>query len=152
MSTQEQSVQSIKTSLKSVLRKDKKEQFIQTINSIVFKTHSVKQHAYHLLKIIFIYCFDNDKTLPELSVSFIRNVLKAVCRPKEDGRGRPKKDIEQFRFIKHIYEELYLPTRCDEPISYKELNYIFEYLAVEMETAYKNNCMLHFTKYIKRYI
>ena len=78
MSTQEQSVQSIKTSLKSVLRKDKKEEFIQTINSVVFKTHSVKQHAYHLLKIIIIYCFDNGG-IPELSVSFIRNVLKVFC-------------------------------------------------------------------------
>ena len=54
--------------------------------------------------------------------------------------------------IKYIYDEFYLPTRTDQAVSYKELHYIFEYLAVEMETAYKSNCMMNFTKYIKRYI
>ena len=151
MSTQEQFVQSIKTSLKSSLRKDKKEEFIQTINSVVFKTHSVKQHAYRFLKLILLYYYDNKIVIPEFTTLFIRNVLKAVCHPVQSTRGRKKKDPKQFDSLKRLYTEFYAPTRFDVEVDYKELNHIFEYIAKDIITAYKNN-IHHFPKYVTRYV
>ena len=90
MSIQEQSIQCVKTLLKSVLINSSRDEDI--IFSVVKDINRIIAHALRLLKlyILYKYKYDHQQEIPFLDVKFLRNVMKAVCI-KTETRGASKK-------------------------------------------------------------
>ena len=152
---EEQLFQTVKTNFLKTLQPAHKERTKQIIEGAVQKVHEITIHAQMLLKLFFLWKYENDEELPFLDITYLRLVFKSVCLLPAVGGGASMtaENLENFNELRAFHHVHYLQTRVGGDLQhYDNLSAIIEYSALEYKTCIENNIKLHFPKYVRRYI
>ena len=76
---EEQLFQTVKTNFLKTLQSAHKERTKQIIEGAVQKVHEITIHAQMLLKLFFLWKYENNEELPFLDITYLRLVFKSVC-------------------------------------------------------------------------
>jgi len=136
--------QTLKVPLKSII-KDIKINGISTIdkiNSIVINCNKIVIHSLQLLKLYFIYLYDNNEPFPEINKEFVMILFK-ICSGRNVG--------VKYNHLIDFYKENYLSIQ-GETIDSKNLDQIMSYMAIGIVTDINNNLYMRFPEYFNRYI
>jgi hypothetical protein len=137
----------VKTSLKSIL-KNYDTNFI-IINDLVKECNDIVIITYLFIRLYFLYCYNNKKDLPDLNKDNILYFIRACA--KKTNRGRSAKNKEFENELEEFYDnEFKSLLNGKEKFNLKNKSYITPYLAIQIETAYKNNISEHFITRIRR--
>ena len=152
---EEQLFQTVKTNFLKTLQPAHKERTKQIIEGAVQKVHEMTIHAQMLLKLFFLWKYENDEELPFLDITYLRLVFKSVCLLPAVGGGAPMtaENLENFNELRAFHHVHYLQTRVGGDLQhYDNLSAIIEYSALEYKTCIESNIKLHFPKYVRKYI
>ena len=114
--------------------------------------HNMMRHTTQFLKLYLLYCYDKKQPLPELTVTFLVNVMKCLCI-KTESRGKKPSDatLKQKAPLIAFFKEHYAPLMT-ETITYTHMANIMSYLAQDILTSYENNIKQNFVSYIERFV
>jgi hypothetical protein len=107
----------------------------------ILSIHKITIKIYQLLRLYFLYCFDNYNKLPKLDKVLLRKVKNVIIKKFT------KKNLEDKTFL--VLKDLY-----DEPFE-KEPKcacFIFEEVFTTIIVSYENNIKNHYFEYVKRFI
>ena len=152
---EEQFFQTVKANFVKTLQPAHKERTKRIIEGAVQKVHEMTIHAQMLLKLFFLWKYENNEELPFLDITYLRLVFKSVCLLPAVGGGAPMtaQNLENFNELRAFHHVHYLQTRVGGDLQhYDNLSAIIEYSALEYKTCIENNIKLHFPKYVRRYI
>jgi len=136
--------QTLKVPLKNIT-KDVKINDVSTIdkiNSIVINCNKIVIHSLQLLKLYFIYLYDNNEPFPEINKEFIMILFK-ICSGRNLG--------DKYNHLINFYKEHYLPIQ-GETFGSKNLDQTMTYMAIGIVTDINNNLSMRFPEYVNRYI
>ena len=139
----------IKTSLKSIL-KNYKDNYPK-INNLVKECNDIVIITYLFIRLYILDCYDKNKKLPDLNKDNILYFIRACA--KKTNRGRSAKNKEFENELEEFYDnEFKSLLNGKEKFNLKNKSYITPYLAIQIETAYKNNISIHFITRIRRFL
>ena len=144
------SFQTIKTSLKSVVRD---ETTIEKLTEAALRANRIMTHTLQFLKLYLIHCHDTDDALPTIDKPFVNAAMKIVCI-KTNNKGRPNREtIELKQQLTEFYNEHYTPLRePSDVIEYANLNTVLNYMVIDVITMYENNIKQNFFLYVDRFV
>ena len=144
------SFQTIKTSLKSVVRD---ETTIEKLTEAALRANRIMTHTLQFLKLYLIHCYDTDNALPTIDKPFVNAAMKIVCI-KTNNKGRPNREtIELKQQLTEFYNEHYAPLRePSDVIEYANLNAVLNYMVIDVITMYENNIKQNFFLYVDRFV
>ena len=150
----------VKTRLKHMIS----DQILESrIQDAVLRTNTIVQHAYFLLKYYIQQefetagTFDHDVAQRLSAVlnddDVFSNALTAVGQGDTRGRALGGERAAAIAKLIAVRDELRTAGAwpADAPSS-KNMSFTLQYSGVEMQTAYKNNAWMHYTKYIGAYV
>ena len=143
---------SVKTSLKSILKQTDINS--SKINDAVFMSNKIVIRTLQFLKLFLLYSYEEHHTLPHVNHILINTTMKILCDIKDEKGGRPpkKETMEMKEKLVYFYKQHYQPTTQIDPLDYRYLNNVLEYLTQDIETMYENNIQLHYVDYVERYV
>ncbi|MEB3202793.1 MAG: hypothetical protein VKK05_08285 [Synechococcus sp.] len=138
-----------KTSLKSIVRSP---EIQEKLMDVVLTAHNMMRHTTQFLKLYLLHCYETKKPIPELTVTFLVNVMKCLCI-KTENRGKKPSDatLKQKAPLIAFFKEHYAPLMT-ETITYTHMANIMSYLAQDILTSYENNIKQNFVSYIERFV
>ena len=131
----DQNYQTIKTSLKSVVRNNV---VTEKLTNAAILTSSIMTHTLQFMKLYFIHCYDHDQPLPNLDRPFVTAVMKTLCEAPTSSRPPKQETQEAKAVLAQFYVEHYQPIMQDT-LNYKNLSTVLDYMAIEVITMYENN-------------
>jgi transposase len=138
----------IKTSLKSIVKHDFViDKLIQASNM----SNKVIIHTLQLMKLYFIYLYDNGEKIPTINRQFITSIMKTVCIPPTQGRA-PSETTKGIKDNLKDFYDIHYKNIQGETLNYKYMNTVLDYLAIDILTMYENNIKQHFIEYIERFV
>ncbi len=84
--------QTVKTSLKSVVRNDA---VIEKLTNAAFVTNAIMTHTLQFLKIYLLHLYDANQPLPRVDTKLVNAVMKTIAK-KGDNRGRKPSEAKGF--------------------------------------------------------
>jgi hypothetical protein len=107
-----------------------------------------------------LYTFNESNVVPVINYDFIRMAFKAIskstCGPKPKNEQlityNNLCDYFKNNFVKILTKDVNITDIEKYKLDSKNLSYIFNSFATEMETSYKNNIQLNFFKYLNQYV
>ena len=124
---------------------------------VVMSSHKIVIHTLQFMKMYLLFSYDTQEELPKIDHAFITNIMKVICdkSTKElvKKQGRPPKagTMDLRRKFELFYDEHYSTGQID-PISYKNMNTILDYLAIDILTCYETNIKQHYVEYVERFV
>ena len=165
----------VKSTVKKVIRIEKTRvgklkkvfyaDYHEILEETVLRAHKIFGLSSQLLKLLFIRDFENLNTTHSdirdvfaefskkhnLSLDTFYNALIAVSSEKDKKKGRSFKSGSQVNDLYSLYDEYKeIGVFPKEKLLGSNMSHIFKYFKIQLHTAYKNNIILHFEKYIKR--
>lgn len=126
-----------------------------TLLDVVLSSHKIVVHTLQFMKLYLLFSYDTRDSLPKIDHAFITNIMKVICdkSTKEPVKKRPPKadTIDLRKKFELFYDEHYQLGQID-PISYKNMNTILDYLAIDILTCYETNIKQHYVEYIERFV
>ena len=120
------------------------------INNLVFEMNDLVIHTYQFIRLYVLYCYSNNKPLPELNDTFISYCIKTLGT--RDNRGKKCKDIELLETLDNFYKTEYQPLLNHEKTNLKNTTFLLPYLATQIHTSLSNNIQEHFIQHFLRFI
>ena len=120
------------------------------INNLVFEMNDLVIHTYQFIRLYVLYCYSNNKPLPELNDTFISYCIKTLGT--RDNRGKKCKDIELLETLDNFYKTKYQPLLNHEKTNLKNTTFLLPYLATQIHTSLSNNIQEHFIQHFLRFI
>jgi hypothetical protein len=120
------------------------------INNLVFEMNDLVIHAYQFIRLYVLYCYSNNKPLPELNDTFISYCIKTLGT--RDNRGKKCKDTELLETLEEFYKTEYQPLLNHEKTNLKNTTFLLPYLATQIHTSLSNNIQEHFIQHFLRFI
>ena len=150
MENNESYYQTIKTSLKSVVRSN---DVIIKLNNTALMINRIMTHSLLFLKLYLIHCYDNNVQLPKLDKQFITSVMKVLCiTPKPRGNIN-NSTIEIKDTLTLFYKEHYEKFQLGEKLNYINMTTILNsYMNTEIITMYETNIKQNFVEYVERFV
>jgi hypothetical protein len=144
-----QPYQTIKTSLKSILRDN---QTIQPqLNSLVIKCNDIVIQTYQFIRLYVLDKYNKKEELPNIDDKFILYCIKT--QGIRDNRGKQAKDTKLLKELDDFYEKEYKPLLTNkEKINLKNLSFLLPYLAISINTSIQNNIKERFLQHLLRFI
>jgi len=124
------------------------------IEKYISNVHKVAKQVARFIRCYILHLYENKKQIPEIN----ENLFKISCLvlTKKNSRGGKLKGENKtlFETLEKFYLKHYskLGYAEENKINSLHLSQMLDYIATEYETAVKNNVILNFTNYIKRYI
>lgn len=147
---QQKIYKTVKTSLKSIVKSD---DYLQTINRIVFRMNKIVIHAYNFFKLFCLYLHHSDQTFPDINQYLIVMIIKTICKANTSGRKFANKNQKLREQLNAFYEEIYKPLMKEtDDISYTNLTQMIEYEATIIITGLSNHIQEHFVDMINRIV
>lgn len=143
-----------KTSLKSIV-KDKK--YINVIEDTVINVNKIIMHTYNVLKLYYLYCYENNLILPSMDKKFVNAIMKLVCEPPTSGVKQfniltsESKNDENYDQLYDYYMDNYRPIQNDN-LTYTRLNTCLDYASIEIITNFSNHIIQHWYDLFNSYI
>lgn len=135
----------VKIPLKSIIR------FNSDIEKIMVSVNRGSKIVSYALQFIKLYCLDyynKNKELPKINTEFIKCSLRVVCKDS----GKKTKDSDLLDKFKEFYNNEFKYLNVEENLNYDGLATLFEYLVVEIITAFENNIKQRYLEYVKHFI
>jgi hypothetical protein len=107
-------------------------------------------HTYQFIRLYVLYCYSNNKPLPELNDSFISYCIKTLGT--RDNRGKKCKDTELLETLEEFYKTEYQLFLNHEKTNLKNTTFLLPYLATQIHTSLYNNIQDHFIQHFLRFI
>ena len=120
------------------------------INNLVFEMNDLVIHTYQFIRVYFLFCFTNNKTLPKIDETFILYCIKTLGI--RDNRGKKGKDTELLEELDAFYKNEYQPLLNHEKTNLKNTTNLTPYLATQIHTSLHNNFQEHFIQHFLRFI
>ena len=120
------------------------------INNLVFEMNDLVIHTYQFIRLYVLYCYSNNKPLPELNDTFISYCIKTLGT--RDNRGKKCKDTELLETLEEFYKTEYQPLLNHEKTNLKNTTFLLPYLATQIHTSLSNNIQEHFIQHFLRFI
>ena len=120
------------------------------INNLVFEMNDLVIHTYQFIRVYFLFCFTNNKTLPKIDETFILYCIKTLSI--RDNRGKKGKDTELLEELDAFYKNEYQPLLNHEKTNLKNTTNLTPYLATQIHTSLHNNFQEHFIQHFLRFI
>jgi hypothetical protein len=120
------------------------------INNLVFEMNDLVIHTYQFIRLYVLYCYSNNKPLPELNDTFISYCIKTLGT--RDNRGKKCKDTELLETLEEFYKSEYQPLLNHEKTNLKNTTFLLPYLATQIHTSLSNNIQEHFIQHFLRFI
>ena len=140
--------QSIKVSLSSVI---KHQDTIKPITDAVITANKIVIHTLQFIKLYIIHCTDNNLDIPVIDRTFVTSVMKVLCNTPSQGRP-PSKQVKELKEKLQTFSNMHYEPLKNETLSYRYLNTVLDYLAIDIITMYENNIKLHYVDYVERYV
>lgn len=132
------SCQTIKTTLKSIIKND--ETMLQ-IHNMVFVINKLKFHISQFCKLYLLYCYEIDYQLPVIDRTLLENIVKAItCK----NNIRP---VHMYDFYQTSYKRL-----INDSIISNGYSLSIRYMLTEVITSFENNIKMRYFKYVKKYL
>jgi hypothetical protein len=120
------------------------------INNLVFEMNDLVIHTYQFIRLYILYCYNNNKPLPELNDTFISYCIKTLGT--RDNRGKKCKDTELLETLEEFYKTEYQTLLNHEKTNLKNTTFLLPYLATQIHTSLSNNIQEHFIQHFLRFI
>jgi hypothetical protein len=120
------------------------------INNLVFEMNDLVIHTYQFIRLYVLYCYSNNKPLPELNDTFISYCIKTLGT--RDNRGKKCKDTELLETLEEFYKSEYQPLLNHEKTNLKNTTFLLPYLSTQIHTSLSNNIQEHFIQHFLRFI
>jgi hypothetical protein len=120
------------------------------INNLVFEINDLVIHTYQFIRLYVLYCYSNNKPLPELNDTFISYCIKTLGT--RDNRGKKCKDTELLETLEEFYKSEYQPLLNHEKTNLKNTTFLLPYLSTQIHTSLSNNIQEHFIQHFLRFI
>jgi len=120
------------------------------INNLVFEMNDLVIHTYQFIRLYVLYCYSNNKPLPELNDTFISYCIKTLGT--RDNRGKKCKDTELLETLEEFYKSEYQPLLNHEKTNLKNTTFLLPYLSTQIHTSLSNNIQERFIQHFLRFI
>ena len=147
-STEKSAYTTIKTTLKSVLHNHNDVQPI--ITNLVFEMNDLMIHSYQFIRLYVLYCYTNNKELPEINERFILYCIKVLG--EKTNTGRKENDTTMLETLQEFYKNEYKPLLNHEKTPLKNKSNMLPYLATQLHTSLSNNIQERFIQHFLRFI
>jgi len=138
----------LKIPLKTILLN--RETIQPVIDNLVFEMNDLVIHTYQFIRLYVLYCYSNNKPLPELNDTFISYCIKTLGT--RDNRGKKCKDTELLETLEEFYKSEYQPLLNHEKTNLKNTTFLLPYLSTQIHTSLSNNIQEHFIQHFLRFI
>ena len=101
--TEKSAYKTLKIPLKTILLN--RDTIQPVINNLVFEMNDLVIHTYQFIRLYVLYCYSNNKPLPELNDTFISYCIKTLGT--RDNRGKKCKDTELLETLEEFYKTEY---------------------------------------------
>lgn len=147
--TKKQYHQTIKTSLKSIIKNNN---VIPKINEYVFRANQIIIQTYLFIRLYCLYKYHKKLDLPKINDKFVLYCMKSIGT--RDSRGnKDKKDLVLKKDLASFYTNEFKPlVHEDDVTSYKTMTFMLPYLATQVTTGIDNNLKEHFVTRLRRYV
>jgi len=136
----------VKTSLKSIL-KDYDHNYSR-INQIVIECHQIVTRTYQFIRLWLLYQYHNGLPLSSINKDFILSCIRIGGVTATLGRPSKKTDLEKQ--LSDFYDREFQPCLSQSKYCLKYKSYLVPYLAVQIQTAFENNIIVHFLKRVRK--
>ena len=115
-----------------------------TLLDVVLSSHKIVVHTLQFMKMYLLFSYDTQDSLPKIDRAFITNIMKVICDKstkdpvKKQGRP-PKADTIDLRKKFELFYDEHYPSGQVDPISYKNMHAILDYLGIDILTCYETN-------------
>lgn len=138
-----ESIKTIKCNLKTILKKDidynKLFGCIQRVNEMVFiGSHFIRQYI--------LYLYHKNIELPKVNSAFIRIAFKLLSKSSRGQKGKTNESFQKF------YKLFCRKLGSAIKLSATNLSYMLIREYQTLETAYINNIVLNYLKYLRQYV
>ena len=114
----------------------------EIINKLVLECNEIVCRTYQFIRLFILSKYHKKEQLPDLDKDTILYFIRACGGGSNDGRKAKNTDLEQ-ELNKFYYEE-YNPYINKPKFNLKNKSYVTPYLAIKIQTAFKNNVTQHF--------
>lgn len=127
--------------------KDENYKFI--LDDAIVRTNKIIRRTYDFIKLYILYCFNNNKELPLITESFIRQCFIIISEKAKKGR----KSQYDNDYLENFYKEHYeiLLTNKLKP-SKKNLTQILKEESKKIKTCFENSISTNYFTFLFRYI
>jgi len=146
--TEKSAYKTFKIPLKTILLN--RDTMQPVINNLVFEMNDLVIHTYQFIRLYVLYCYTNNKPLPELNDTFISYCIKTLGN--RDNRGKKCKDTELLETLEEFYKSEYQPLLNHEKTNLKNTTFLLPYLSTQIHTSLSNNIQEHFIQHFLRFI
>ena len=128
-----------------------------TLLDVVLSSQKIVVHTLQFMKMYLLFSYDTQDSLPKIDHAFITNIMKVICDKstkepvKKQGRP-PKADTLDIKKKFELFYDKHYPSGRIDPISYKNMNTILDYLAIDILTCYETNIKQHYVEYVERFV
>lgn len=135
--------------LKSVIKDDT---LFNNINHMVINVNKITTLTYQFIKLYYLYQLQHNLPVPVINKNFICQSMNIVS-VKNDKRGKPpSNDYNYKNMLKYFNTHFKKIIPEDQIVSNYHCNFIFNYSAVTMLTAYNNNIIYNYFQRLKKYL
>ncbi len=146
--TEKSAYKTLKIPLKTILLN--RDTIQPVINNLVLEINDLVIHTYQFIRLYVLYCYSNNKPLPELNDTFISYCIKTLGT--RDNRGKKCKDTELLETLEEFYKTEYQSLLNHEKTNLKNTTFLLPYLATQIHTSLSNNIQEHFIQHFLRFI
>jgi hypothetical protein len=147
-SNEKSAYNTIKTTLKSVLRNHTEVQPV--ITNLVFEMNDLMIHSYQFIRLYVLKCYNNRQPFPEINEKFILYCIKALG--EKTNSGRKEKDTSMLETLQEFYDTEYQPLLNHQKTPLKNKSNMLPYLATQLHTSLSNNTQERFIQHFLRFI
>ena len=135
-----------KIKLKLIIKDHKiKKKIINKVNEV----NELQFIVYHFIRSYILYCYKNNDELPSLNKDFIMSSFRVFMKK---NAGPKQKNIVLGNKLTNFYRNEFLKKFRANKFEFKNVSYILQECATEMEISYKNNIVCNFYKYLNQFI
>ena len=127
--------------------KDENYKFI--LDDAIIRTNKIIRRTYDFIKLYILYCFNNNKELPLITESFIRQCFIIISEKAKTGRKSQSDNSYLEDFYKEHYEVLL--NNKSKP-SKKNLTQILKEESKKIKTCFENSISTNYFTFLFRYI
>lgn len=139
----------IKCSLKSIIKDD---EIIHKLNTEVIKINEIVTRSYLFIKHYTLFLRKNNMQLMDVTdFDFISMAMRTVCINDKKGANMSDSNKELLEKLEKFYVDEFknvYAVKCDAI----GLSQILNFAKVQMKTAYTNNIIMNYQKYLKSYL
>ena len=140
-------MRAIKTSLEAITNNS---QEMAIIDEVVSRTNTLVMYTSFFIKAYIIYYYQKHHTIPTIDENFVKCCF-GVIGSNSIKRGRKiTKNAQLMKELNDFYDKTCSSSFCGK-IDTKNLSHIILYQVNDIIKNIKNNIVLHFPKYIKKY-